>query len=750
MKARKKKVNHLFVKRFWISYAILTAFLLLIFIIISLGGFGYMPSLEDLENPKSNLASEIISSDQKVIGKYFIENRTTIHYEDLSPHLVNALIATEDIRFRKHSGVDFKAMGRVVFGLITGRNRGGGSTITQQLAKNLFPRDENSFFLKTAITKLKEWVMAIKLERNYSKEEIIALYFNTVPFGSQTYGIKSASRTFFSKEPGELTVEEAALLVGVLKAPSWYSPIRNPERAAKRRDVVLSQMEKYDFIHETECDSLRFIPVDMKHYRSQDHNTGLATYFREYLRGVLEQWCEDHRKPDGSRYNLYKDGLRIYTTINSVMQAYAEQAVAEHLGKDLQPAFFKHWKGVKNAPFDRNLSQEEVDHIMKQAMARSERYQNMKKEGASEAEIRKAFNTKVSMTVFDWKGDKDTVMTPMDSIRYFKEFVHTGLMSVEPQTGFVRAYVGGANYKYFKYDHVTLGRRQVGSTFKPFLYTIAMAEGEFNPCTKIPNLPVTFDLADGTQWTPQNSGKDDEGKMVTLKYALANSINYISANLMKRYSPMAVINLIRKMGITSPVDAVPSICLGTPDISVYEMTGAMATYANKGLYVEPIFISRIEDKFGNVLASFFPRQEEAMNEQTAFLMISLMKGVVESGTGARLRYKFGLNYPIAGKTGTTQNYSDGWFMGLTPTLVTGVWVGWEDRSIHFRNMTLGQGANMALPIWAFYMQKIYNDKSLQFPVDDFEKPEGMPNVMDCSTYETPKNNNDDFIEGFGF
>lgn len=750
MKGKKKKENNTSVKRFWMFYFSFLAFCVLLFIIISLGGFGFMPSMEELENPKSNLASEIISSDQKVIGKYFIENRSSVHFNDLSPNLVNALIATEDVRFYKHSGVDLKAMFRVMYGVITGRHKGGGSTITQQLAKNLFPRDENRFFLKTVIIKLKEWVTAIKLERNYSKEEIIALYLNTVPFGSQTYGIKSASRTFFNKEPKDLTVEEAALMVGVLRAPSWYSPVRNPERALKRREVVLHQMEKEDFITDAQYDSLRSLPIDMSHYKLQDQNNGLATYFREYLREYLVTWCDEHKKPDGNPYNLYKDGLKIYSTINSKMQEYAEQGMTTYLGKELQPSFFKHWKGVKNAPFDQNLTSADIAMIMKQAVTRSDRYIHLKKNGATDEEIQKSFNTRTNMTVFSWNGERDTVMTPMDSIKYYKYFLQCGLMSVEPQTGFVRAYIGGIDYKYFKYDHVTLGKRQVGSTFKPFLYTLAMQEGEFSPCTKVPNIPVTFDLGDGTQWTPQNSDKDDDGKMVTLKYALANSINNVSAFLMKRYSPLSVINLVRKMGITSPIDAVPSICLGTPDISVAEMTGAMATYANKGLHIEPIFITRIEDKFGNVLATFIPKSEEAMNEQTAYLMISLMKGVVESGTSVRLRYKYNLSYPIAGKTGTSQNYSDGWFMGLTPNLVTGIWVGCEDRSVHFRTMALGQGANMALPIWALYMLKVYDDKTLAFPRADFEKPQNLRVETDCNKYESTPHKQDEFLEGFGF
>jgi len=748
MASRKPLKDHSFARKFWTVYAICVGLVVLVLGLVSIGGFGFMPSLEELKNPSSNQASEIISSDQKVIGKYYIENRSNVHYEEISPNLVNALISTEDIRFKEHSGVDIRALARVVFGIVTFSNKGGGSTLTQQLAKNLFPRKENRNFLEIVIIKLKEWVTAIKLERNFSKEEIIALYFNTVPFGSQTYGIKSATKTFFGKEPSEVNIEEAAMLVGLLRAQSYYNPVRNPERAMKRREVVLSQMKKNDALTEAQYDSLKVLPIDMTQYHLQDQNNGLGTYFREHLRSVLSTWCEDHKKPDGSAYNLYKDGLKIYVTINSAMQQYAEEAVREHFEKDLQPAFFKHWKGVKSAPFDNTLTPEDVQRLMRQAMERSDRYIQMKKNNISEDSILLAFKTPVKMSVFTWKGDRDTIMSPLDSIKYYKYFLQIGMMAVEPQTGFVRAYVGGIDYKHFKYDHVTQGKRQVGSTFKPFLYTLAMQEGEFSPCSKVPNLPVSFDLADGTVWTPSNSDEDDNGKMVTLKYALANSINYVSAYLMKRYSPSAVVNLVRKMGITSPIDAVPSLCLGTPDLSVYEMTGAMATYANKGRYIEPIFITRIEDKFGHVLASFVPKQDEAMNEETAYLMISLMKGVVESGTGARMHYRYGLNNPIAGKTGTTQNNSDGWFMGLTPNLVAGVWVGCEDRSVHFRATNLGQGANMALPVWAYFMKRVYNDPKIKISKGDFEKPLNLKVETNCVQYDSKPKKYDDFLEGF--
>ncbi len=756
----------LWIARFWKAYWIVFGFVVLLFTVISLGWLGFMPSFEELENPKSNLASEIISADQELLGKYYIENRSNINYSELSPNLVHAIIATEDARFEKHSGVDVKALFRVTFGLLTGTNKGGGSTLSQQLAKNLFPRKANRNFFETVFIKLKEWVTAIKLERNYTKEEIIAMYFNTVDFGANSFGVKSAAKTFFNKEPLELTIEESAMLVGMLKAPTFYSPVRNPERAIKRREVVLHQMEKYDYISGQAYDSIRQIPLDMSRYRQQDHTSGTGTYFREYLRMAMSAkkpnrknyidkqmyaedsmqwamnpiygWIEKNLKPDGSKYNLYKDGLRIYTTINSRMQRYAEEAVAEHMGNDIQPAFFKHWKGREEAPFDfpRSQVKDEAHKLMVASMKRSDRYRRMKAADMPEDSIQLAFHTKVPMKVFTYKGERDTIMTPWDSIRYCKFFLQAGLMSVEPQTGFVRAYVGGINYSHFQYDHVKMAKRQVGSTFKPFVYTLAMQEGDFSPCTKVANIQYSIDLPEGGKWEPRNANDFKKGEMVTLKEALANSINWISAFLIKRYSPMAVIKIARKMGVVSPIDPVPSISLGTPDLTLYEMVGAMNTYAAKGVYIEPLFVTRIEDKNGNVLARFIPRQEEAMSEETAFLMLELMKGVVESGTGVRLRYKYGLTNTIAGKTGTTQNNSDGWFMGLTPDLVTGVWVGGEDRSVRFRTITLGQGANMALPIWALYMKRIYADPALSVSQGDFERPATPLSVeIDCRKYE---------------
>lgn len=760
-------------KKFWIFYFSVFGFLIIFFTAMSVGLLGFMPSFEELENPKSNLASEVISADQDVLGKYYIENRSNIHYSDLSPNLVHAIIATEDSRFNNHSGIDVKALFRVTFGILTGSKQGGGSTITQQLAKNLFPRKVNRTFFETAFIKMKEWITAIKLERNYTKEEILAMYFNTVDFGSNSYGIKSAAKTFFNKTPDKLNIEEAAMLVGMLKAPTWFSPVRNPERAMKRREVVLNQMRKHDYITDEQYDSLRVVPLNMSEYRMQDHASGEATYFREYLRRIMTAkepdeddyadksiyshdslqwkinplygWIEKNPKPDGSRYNLYKDGLKIYTTLNSRMQIYAEQAVYEHLANDLQPAFFKHWKGNKHAPFDfpSDIAEAEANKLLTSSMKRSDRYIRLKLAGVSDDSVKRSFHAKIPMKIFTWKGERDTVMSPWDSIKYCKFFLQAGLMSVEPQTGFVRAYVGGINYKHFQYDHVMMSKRQVGSTFKPFVYTLAMQEGDFSPCTKIANIQYSIDLPDGTKWEPKNSSDYKEGQMVTLKEALANSINWISAFLIKRYSPMAVISIARKMGVTSPIEAVPAISLGTPDLTLYEMTGAMNTFAAKGVYIEPMFVTRIEDKNGNVLSRFMPKQQEAMSEETAYLMVQLMKGVVESGTGVRLRYKYGLNNPIAGKTGTSQSHSDGWFMGLTPDLVTGIWVGGEDRSIRFRNISQGQGANMALPIWALYMKKVYADKKLNLYTGDFEAPLLPLSVeINCGKYEQQEKKDD--------
>ena len=750
--SEKKRIRLNFIIKLWLLYFGSLALIFLIFFGFAQGWFGYMPSFEELENPERNLASEVYSEDGYLLGTYYIENRSDVHFNDLPPHLVQALLATEDIRFRKHAGVDIKALGRVAYGLVSGNHRGGGSTLTQQLAKNLFPRGELTKWQLIG-RKFKEWVTAIKLEKNYSKEEIMAMYLNTVSYGHHAFGIKSAARTFFNKSVDSLNLQESAMLVGVVNAPTWYSPIRNPERALARRNLVLGQMLKYNFINDSIYDTVSEMPIDMSNFNVQDHTAGMARYFREYLRSEMKDWCEHHFRPDGTPYNLYKDGLRIYTTIDSRMQQYAEEAVQEHLGKDLQPSFYQHWKGYTWAPFvfEKDVIKAEVEKLLQQSMRRSERYRKMNAAGIDTDSIELVFNTPQEMSIFTWDGAVDTLMTPMDSIRYYKHILQAGLLSVEPNTGAVKAYVGGIDYLYFKYDHATLSRRQVGSTFKPFLYTLAMQEGEFSPCYEVANIQYTVDLPTGDIWAPRNSSSDRVGEMVTLKWALANSNNWISAFLMRRYSPLSVIRMARNMGVKSSIDPVPSIALGSCDLSLYEMAGAMNTFASKGMYVKPLFITRIEDKNGNVIESFVPERKEAMSEETAYLMLELMKGVVESGTGIRLRYTYGVDYPVAGKTGTTQNQSDGWFMGIVPQLTTSIWVGCEDRSAHFRTLTLGQGANMALPIWAIYMQKVYDDPGLGYTKGDFERPlKDLSIELDCDKYksggENPVEEDIDIIE----
>lgn len=737
MQGEKENETH-WIKRLYWTFLASIVLIIILFVFISNGFLGNMPSFEELENPTSSQASLIYADDGQLLGSYFIENRSDVDFRDLSPNLVNALLATEDIRFYKHSGIDFKALVRVFVGVLTGSNKGGGSTITQQLSKQLFTEEPGTRFDRVR-QKLNEWVISIKLEKSFSKEEIIAMYLNKYDFINNADGIRTAARVYFGTTPDSLSLTQSATLVGMLQNSALYNPFRRPELVTERRNVVLGQMLRYDFIDKATYHEAIAQPLALNVNR-QSHTDGLANYFREYLRGWLSDWAKNHQKPDGTPYNLYRDGLRIYTTVNYSMQMYAENAVREHLGKDLQPAFYKHWKGYRNAPFVfENNVKEEVEKIMETAKKRSERYRLMKKAGYSADSIDLAFNTPINMTVFSWKGDLDTIMTPMDSIKYFKSILQVGLMSVQPQTGHVKAYVGGIDYRYFKYDHVTQAKRQVGSTFKPIVYSLAMQEGNLSPCSKIPNVQPIIRLADGTFWEPKNSNKDFEGQEVTLKWALANSINWVSAQLIDKYNPEAVVKMARNLGITGDIPPVHAIALGTPEISLYEMVGAMATFANKGVHLKPIFITRIEDKNGNVLERFSPESNEAMSEETAYLMLSLMKGVVESGTGIRLRSKYQLNNPIAGKTGTTQNQSDGWFMGITPKLVSGVWVGAEDRSVHFRTITEGQGANMALPIWALYMKQVYADRKIDLYMGDFEAPAKPLSVeIDCAKFETQK------------
>ena len=752
---------------FWGIFSFLGVLLIGFFVMIGLEFFGPLPSFEQLENPKSNIASEIFTEDHVALVPYYIQLRTPVSYDDLSPNIVNALLSTEDIRFHNHSGIDARGIARVmVKTIILGQSRsGGGSTITQQLAKNLFPRDTTIYRSslarnsKLVVTKLKEWITAVKLERNYTKEEIIAMYLNTVAFGSNSFGIRAAAKTFFNVTPDSLSIEQAALLVGVVNAPTRYSPVRNPERSLQRRNFVVSQMAKYGYITQTKRDSILLHPIELN-FRVQDHNQGLATYFRESLRLILSKdkpkprayysyaqykedsiqwennpvfgWCNKNVKPDGTPYNLYRDGLKIYTTINSRMQKYAEEAVAEHLGEYLQPEFDYEKAQSGYQLFNKDLSEEQVDGIMLSAMRQTQRYRGLRNRGASAKEININFNEEVPMTIFTWEGDRDTILSPMDSIRHYKRILRTGFMAMDPRTGHIKAWVGGPNFKHFKYDHVKQGKRQVGSTIKPFLYTLAMQEG-YSPCDLVPNVPQSFVVNDST-WAPRNSGRSEyDGKMVTLKWGLANSVNNISAWLMKRFNPYALAEVAERMGVTSHIDPVVSAFLGTSELSVYEMVSAYSTYPNKGVHNEPLMVTRIEDKNGNILATFHPQRSEAISDQTAYLMINLLEGVVNQGTAGRLRWRYNLPGHIAGKTGTTDNHSDGWFMGMVPNLVGGVWVGAEDRSVGFENIAQGQGANMALPIFGLFLQKVFEDGHLGVnPTDEWDKPLRLLNVnLDC-------------------
>ncbi len=734
--------------------------LTLVLYLTSIGFFGPLPTFEQLENPKNSLATEIISEDGKVFGKYFYENRSNIKYEDLPQNLINALIATEDVRFRSHTGIDLRALLRAVKGQILGQDAGGASTVTQQLAKMLFTEKPSSGF-ERVMQKFKEWIIAVRLEKQYTKDEIIAMYFNKYDFVNNAVGIKSAAQVYFNTTPSELSTVESAMFVGMLKNSALYNPNRRDSLTRARRNVVLSQMDKYGFLAKDEnLDSLQSQPIVLD-FKKASHNEGLSPYLREYLRvEFLKEWCANNSKPDGTPYNLYTDGLKVYTTINSRMQSFGEEAMRTHISS-LQKDFYKHWKGYTKAPFPKDFEQEQIDMIMEQAMKRSERYRKLKVAGKSKKEIKKAFRKKVPMTVFSWKGERDTIMSPMDSIKYYKYFIHSGMMSMDPRSGHVKAYVGGINYKHFKYDHVAVGKRQVGSTFKPFLYAIAMQEG-YSPCYQIPNVPVVFEKEQWgleKDWVPSNSDNKYDGVMISMKFGLANSINTITAYIMKQFGPHAVVDLARKMGITSRLSAVPSVCLGTFDLSVYEMVGAYSTFANKGIWTEPIIITRIEDKNGVVLEEFTPKTTEAMSAQTADIMVRMLQGVVDGvenpedgmkkGTGVRLRFRYQFENEIGGKTGTTQNNSDGWFMGITPNLVTGVWSGNEDRAIHFRDTYYGQGANMALPVWAEYMQRVYADTlELSIYPKEFDVSKSIDVLMDCGEQFQDLEENNNFEEEF--
>jgi penicillin-binding protein 1A len=711
--------------------------LILVFSLTASGALGELPDVEELQNPQNNLASIVYSSDGNILGKFYKENRVISRFDELSPNLVNALVATEDARFYDHSGVDLKALFRSASGILTGNSSaGGGSTITQQLAKMQFS-DKPKSKMERVLQKIKEWIISIRLEKLYTKQEIMAMYLNKFDFLNLAVGIKSASQIYFNTAPRKLTVPQAAMLVGMAKNPSYFNPIRYAERTQKRRNVVLQQMTKYGYLTETRYDSMKVLPLALN-FRPEDHNDGLATYFREYLRdNFLKEWCTTHKKENGKGYDIYRDGLKIYTTVDSRMQQYAEEAATEHMTA-LQAVFDKECKTKRNAPFAWNVTKDEIKNIMLSAMKRSDRYRSLKASGKNDEEIEEQFKVPVKMRVFSWRGEIDTMLSPMDSIRYYKSFLQCGFMAMEPQTGYIKAWVGGINHSHFKYDHVKVGRRQVGSTFKPFVYALAVQEG-YSPCYRIPNVRTCITTEDDKEWCPDNSAGEEkfEGKSVTLKFALANSINYISAALMKQFGPRAVVNLARRMGIKAPLEAVPALCLGVCDVSVYEMVGANSTFANQGTYVQPIFVTRIEDKNGKVLEEFVPNTDEVFNEEKAYVMCELMKGVVLYGTGARLRYKFGLKNPIAGKTGTTQNNSDGWFIGMTPELAAGCWVGGEDRAVHFNTTDQGQGASMALPIWGKFFQKVYADKTIKISKGDFIRPARMSEIeLDCSKYDT--------------
>ena len=749
------------VKILWIFIALISLVCVFIFFSIAKGWIGYMPPVEDLENPNYKFATEVFSEDGKVLGTYSYskENRVFVGYNDLSPNIINALIATEDVRFAEHSGIDAYALTRAIVkrGILMQKNAGGGSTITQQLSKQLYsPSADN--VMERLFQKPIEWVIAVKLERYYTKEEILTMYLNKFDFLNNAVGIKTAAFTYFSKEPKDLKIEEAATLVGMCKNPSLYNPVRYNERSRGRRNVVLDQMRKAGYITEAERDSLQALPLKLK-YNRVDHKEGLATYFREYLRGVLTAkkpdkadyrgwqmqkyyedsldwennplfgWCEKNTKKDGTKYNLYTDGLKIYTTLDSRMQQYAEDAVTEHL-KELQGYFFKEKKGAKKAPYTFRLTQEQVDEILGRAMRLSDRYRLMKKAGATEAEIKKAFDTPEEMSVFSWEGEKDTIMTPMDSIRYYKFFLRAGFMSMDPRNGHVKAYVGGPNYHYFQYDMAMVGRRQVGSTIKPFLYTLAMENG-FSPCDEVRHVEYTLIDENGKPWTPRNANKKLIGDMVTVKWGLANSDNWITAYLMSKLNPYNLKRLIHTFGVRNR-DIVPSVslCLGPCEISVGEMVSAYTAFPNKGIRVAPLFVTRIEDNDGNVLATFAPEMQEVISVSSAYKMLVMLRAVVNEGTGGRVR-RLGVKADMGGKTGTTNYNADGWFMGFTPSLVSGCWVGGEDRDIHFDTMLHGQGASMALPIWTKYMVKVLGDKSLGYDENEtFQLPEGYDPCKD--------------------
>ncbi len=776
-KKKKKKNNNnflKFIKWFWALFFVGVFAAVMIFLLASWGAFGALPEYQRLENPQTNLASEIISSDGETLGKFYLDdNRTDVAYEELPETLVQALIATEDARFYEHSGIDAKGTLRAVVYL---GKKGGASTISQQLARMLFVGVRSKSTFETIVQKIKEWVLATRLERSYTKEEIIKMYLNIYDFNYNADGIRSAARIYFGKEPRDLKIEESAVLVGMLKNSSYYNPMRREKLVVDRRNTVLSQMAKYGYITHKEKDSLQALKMDIN-FSPESHREGLATYFRMYLQGFMRRWIEKNPKPsiDGEddKYNLYLDGLRIYTTIDSRMQKNAEESVSEHM-KRLQAEFFHQNTPDRNktAPFIEEVPGE-IERIMERAIKSSHRWHNLKDQGKSEKEIRASFEKPVEMTVFDWNSEtkeKDTVMTPMDSIRYYKSFLKTAMMSMEPQTGHVKAWVGGIDYKHFQYDNVIQGARQVGSTFKPFVYAAAIDQLRLSPCDLLPDNRYCIEAnkhGNPDPWCPKNSDGKYSGEMLTLKNALANSMNTVTAQLIDRVGPKAVVSIARNLGITGDIPEVPSIALGTADLNVYEMVGAYGAFANQGVYVKPVMVTRIEDKNGTVLFEYVPETKDVLSKDVAYAMVDLMSGVTQGGSGTRLRttgaekynpaykeiitgYPYEFTNPIAGKTGTTQNQSDGWFMGMVPNLVTGVWVGGDDKAVHFNSIRYGQGASMALPIWGLYMKKNYANKELGVSDGEFEKPEELSINVDCDKVEEDTENAIDIEDDLDF
>ena len=788
-----KKSFKKYILIFWSIVALGIVSVFLLFFLIAKGKLGFMPSFEELENPQNILASEIYFEDGPTIDKYFSqENRTYVNYENLPPDLVNALVATEDVRFYDHSGIDFRGLIRVIKGIVTSdTSSGGGSTLSQQLAKMLFPRDRFTSSMELVLRKFKEWVIAVKLERSYTKEEIILMYLNKYDYLNNAVGIRSAADVYFNTQPDSLKLHQAAMLVGMAKNSSLFNPVRRPEMVLQRRNVVLRQMEKYGYITPEVADSAKKLPLDLE-YKKVDYKLGPAPYFREYLRLTLtakkperenyaswqEQkyiedldewennplfgWCNKNTKPNGEPYDIYADGLKIYTTLDSRMQKYAVEAVEQHLRYDLQPLFDESLSDLSNPPFANNMSSTEVDDLLNREIRKSERYRVMNKAGKSFPEIKKTFNQPVEMNVFKWGGAVDTLMTPMDSIKYYLKFFRSSFMAMDTESGKVKAYVGGPNYQHFMYDMVKGGKRQIGSTVKPFLYTLAMQNG-LTPCTKVPYVSQQFIQWDGTIYEPKDADveADMDGKMVTLKWGLANSKNRISAWVLKQYNPQAVVDVMKHMGIYSPIDPVNSMFLGVSDVTLYEMVGAFNTFTNLGVFIKPYFVTKIEDRHGNVIARFVPERHEAIDEQTAYLMLNLLQGVINEGTGIRLRFSnlfrdrvttdYGsFSMPIAGKTGTTQNHSDGWFIGTTPKLTAGVWTGADLRSIHFRTIASGQGANMALPIWGYFYKKVLADESIGYKEDEmeFKRPAGFNINLDCDELEQKNSTPEEFDDFF--